>query len=61
MDRIDIDLIFMICVKSSTNRWRAVRAGKGHWAGIGYCGNTEIKFISRKMESSNYITSTDEQ
>ena len=51
----------MICVKSSTNRWRAVRAGKGHWAGIGYCGNTEIKFISRKMESSNYITSTDEQ
>ena len=26
------------------------------WVGIGYYGNTEIKFISGKMKSSNYIT-----
>ena len=31
------------------------------WAGIGYYGNTEIKFISGTMKSPNYITLIDEQ
>ncbi|XP_043524134.1 limbic system-associated membrane protein-like [Frieseomelitta varia] len=31
------------------------------WAEIGYYGNTEIKFMSGKMESSHYITLIDEQ
>lgn len=31
------------------------------WAGVGYYGNTEIKFTNGKMKSSNCITLIDEQ
>ena len=43
------------------SRRQAGGGGVMVWAGIEYYGNTEIKFISGTMKSSNYITLIDEQ